>query len=241
MTDRFSSVRPLQEEEREEAPMTFVEACLAGVATVHDVDGWISRWRNTAQALPLFDFLGLTLEEYKRFTMHPQELATIIRQKKKEVPTTDDRPSFDEIYMGMAFMLARRSTCLRKSGVDGHPMRVGCVITTFDRRRVVAIGYNGNASGLPNRCDDPDAPGACGDLHAEENATISCTEPRATEKVLYSTHLPCVMCAKRIIQLGGVKKVFYAKPYRVTKSLDLFDTVGIECVQLNVGSGGESP
>lgn len=147
---------------------------------------------------------------------------------------TDDRPSFDEIYMGMAFQLARRSTCLRKSGVDGHPMKVGCVIASADFRRVISVGFNGNASGLPNRCDDPDAPGACGCIHSEANAIVSCTEPRATEKVLYCTHLPCIACAKLILQIGGVKRVVYAKPYRVTKSLDIFSSVGIVHEQLDL-------
>ena len=55
------------------------------------------------------------------------------------------RPTFDEVYMAFARSIALRSTCLRK--------QVGTVITSVDHRRVLAIGYNGNASGLPNICD----------------------------------------------------------------------------------------
>ena len=64
-----------------------------------------------------------------------------------------DRPTFQEIYMKMAIEMSRRSTCVR--------LQVGCIITSVDFRRVVSVGYNGNASGLPNECDS-ETPGACG-------------------------------------------------------------------------------
>lgn len=63
------------------------------------------------------------------------------------------RPSFEEINMRYAELLAQRSTCAR--------LQVGCVIASVDFRKVLAVGYNGNASGLPNRCDST-TPGACG-------------------------------------------------------------------------------
>lgn len=133
------------------------------------------------------------------------------------------RPSFGEVFMRFAFDLAERSTCSR--------LKVGCVIASVDHRRVYAIGYNGNASGLANGCDS-DIPGQCGDLHAEENAAISCSVDRSTPKLVYSTHLPCVMCAKRLINLGGVQRVIYAEEYRSTDSLKLFERVGIQTMKL---------
>lgn len=105
-------------------------------------------------------------------------------------------------------------------------MQVGCVITSMDYRKILAWGYNGNASGLSNRCDSTE-PGACGCLHAEENAVINCDVPRDTPKIVFCTHLPCVMCAKRLINLGGVKTVFYHHDYRIRKSIELFDSVYI--------------
>lgn len=134
------------------------------------------------------------------------------------------RPSFEQIYMQLAHTLAERSTCTR--------MNVGTVITSTDFRKVLAVGYNGNAAGLPNTCDRNEA-GNCGCLHSEENAVINCDSPRATEKIVFVTHLPCVACAKRLINLGGVKKVYYRNTYRSTESLDLFKTVGIEIAQLS--------
>lgn len=132
------------------------------------------------------------------------------------------RPSFEEVYMQFAETIARRSTCKR--------LAVGTVITTTDYRKVLAVGYNGNASGLSNSCDREE-PGNCGCLHSEENAVINCDAPRHTGKYVFVTHLPCVACAKRLINMGNVRKVIYKNDYRKTCSLDLLESVGIEIKQ----------
>jgi dCMP deaminase len=106
------------------------------------------------------------------------------------------------------------------------------VITSTDYRKVLAVGYNGNATGLPNRCDR-DEPGNCGCLHSEENAVINCDSPRIVDKLVFVTHLPCVSCAKRLINLGNVRKVFYAEDYRLRDSLDVLRSAGIEVEQLD--------
>jgi dCMP deaminase len=129
-----------------------------------------------------------------------------------------DRPSFEVIYMDLAFSLARRSTCKR--------LNVGTVITSTDFRKVLAVGYNGNATGLPNGCDR-DEPGNCGCLHSEENAVINCDSPRFIEKLVFVSHMPCAACAKRLINLGNVRKIYYAREYRTRTSLELFAAVGI--------------
>ncbi len=136
------------------------------------------------------------------------------------------RPGFEEIYMRLAITLGERSTCSR--------LQVGTVITSTDFRKVLAVGYNGNAAGLPNRCDR-DAPGDCGCLHSEENAVINCDSPRYVEKLVFVTHLPCVMCAKRLINLGNVRSVFYGREYRSRESIALFEEVGIEVIRFPSG------
>jgi len=141
---------------------------------------------------------------------------------------TPARPSFETIYLRLARELAARSTCKR--------LQVGTVITSTDFRKVLAVGYNGNATGLPNTCDR-DEPGNCGCLHSEENAVINCDAPRQVEKVVFVTHLPCVACAKRLINLGNVKTVVYAADYRLRDSLDLLRKVGIEVRQLDPDAG----
>ena len=136
------------------------------------------------------------------------------------------KPTFAEVYMEFAKLIARRSTCKR--------LQVGTVITTTDYRKVLAVGYNGNASGLPNTCDR-DEPGNCGCLHSEENAAINCDAPRQTDKFVFVTHLPCMACAKRLINLGNVRKVIFWKDYRNQDSLDILRTVGIEVEQFQAG------
>lgn len=136
-----------------------------------------------------------------------------------------DRPSFEQVYMDFAESIARRSTCNR--------LQVGTVITTTDYRKVLAVGYNGNATGFPNCCDS-DEPGNCGCLHSEENAVINCDSPRHVEKYIFVTHLPCIMCAKRIVNLGNVKKVVYKSDYRIADSVEALRKAGIEVERLCV-------
>jgi dCMP deaminase len=133
------------------------------------------------------------------------------------------RPRFEDIYMRLALLMSERSTCTR--------LAVGAVITTTDFRRVLAVGYNGNASGFPDTCDCA-TPGACGCLHAEENACINCTEPRSTPKVVFTTHLPCRMCAKRLINLGNVVRVYYRNDYRLRDGAEALSQAGIPCEHL---------
>lgn len=137
------------------------------------------------------------------------------------------RPSFEEIYMKLANTLSLRSTCDR--------LQVGTVITSIDYRKVLAVGYNGNASGLKNQCDQ-NIPGQCGCLHSEENAVINCDSPRQVEKIVFVTHHPCLLCVKRLINLGNVKKIFYLHDYRNTSGADLLKEVGIEIQQLSMPS-----
>jgi dCMP deaminase len=133
------------------------------------------------------------------------------------------RPSFQRIYLDLANTLAKRSTCNR--------LAVGTVITSTDYRKVLAVGYNGNATGLHNGCDR-DEPGNCGCLHSEENAVINCDAPRQVEKYVFVTHLPCVQCAKRLINLGNVKAIFYGQEYRVKDSIEVLKSVGIQVEQV---------
>jgi dCMP deaminase len=132
------------------------------------------------------------------------------------------RPGFPDIYLQLAQNLSARSTCCR--------LQVGTVITSTDFRKVLAVGYNGNATGLPNQCDRDEA-GNCGCLHSEENAVINCDSPRHVEKIVFVTHLPCMQCAKRLINLGNVKAVYYIHEYRIRTSVELLRSAGIEVCQ----------
>lgn len=127
--------------------------------------------------------------------------------------------------MTLALTIAKRSTCKR--------LNVGTVITSTDYRKVLALGYNGSASGMPNACER-DEPGNCGCLHSECNACINCDVPRYVEKIVFVTHLPCTTCAKMLINLGNVTTIYYKNSYRDTSSTDLFKRANIELEQIEV-------
>jgi dCMP deaminase len=129
------------------------------------------------------------------------------------------RPSFESIYTALALGLSLRSTCRR--------LNVGTVITSFDHRYVFGVGYNGNAVGLPNDCDS-EVPGSCGCIHSEENAIINCKASRGEPKNVYMTHSPCMGCAKKLINLGGVIVVRYINEYRKTDAIELLRSQGID-------------
>jgi dCMP deaminase len=123
--------------------------------------------------------------------------------------------------MGLAETIAKRTTCVR--------LGVGCVIATPDFRKILSWGYNGNVTGGPNSCDRTGeaAVGNCGCIHAETNAIVKCDAPPYVDKVVFCTYLPCVACSKLIIQLGGVKEVYYRNDYRIKESLVWLYNAGI--------------
>ena len=124
-----------------------------------------------------------------------------------------------EVYMRMAEELGKRSTCTR--------LQVGTVITDQRLENVLAIGYNGNARGLPNRCDSA-VPGNCGCIHSEMNALVK-APGSVRDKVVFISASPCVMCAKLIIN-SGVTHVFYRKAYRDPSGIEVLAQGGVEPV-----------
>jgi dCMP deaminase len=133
------------------------------------------------------------------------------------------RPSMDTIFMTLAGLIARRSTCER--------LKVGCVIVDAEKIRVLSIGYNGNYTGGPNKCDSLE-PGKCGCLHAEDNACVK-LDYREPVKIAYVTHLPCKICAKRLVN-AGVTKVYYNNTYRYTEGLKVLKKAKVKIKQLQL-------
>jgi dCMP deaminase len=132
-----------------------------------------------------------------------------------EEPQLERIPLY-EVYMRMAEELAKRSTCMR--------LQVGTVVTDARLENVVAIGYNGNARGLPNRCDST-VPGHCGCIHSEVNALVK-APGGIRDKVVFVTDSPCVGCAKLMIN-SGVTHVFYRRPYRDPAGVELLAHSGV--------------
>lgn len=149
---------------------------------------------------------------------HPLNLLTV--EEGDAIPRVDvERPPLYEVYMRMAEELAKRSTCAR--------LRVGTVLTDAHLENVVAIGYNGNARGFPNRCDSPE-PGRCGCIHSEQNALVK-APGHLRDKVAFVTASPCVACAKLMVQ-ANVSHFFFRDVYRDPAGLDVLREAGIHTV-----------
>jgi dCMP deaminase len=130
------------------------------------------------------------------------------------------RPPLFEVYMRMAEELAKRSTCSR--------LQVGTVLTDASLEHVLAIGYNGNVRGFPNRCDSDEA-GRCGCIHSEMNALVK-SPGEVPDKVAFVTASPCVMCAKLMIQ-AKVSHLFYRNAYRDPAGLEVLERAGVVTVR----------
>lgn len=132
------------------------------------------------------------------------------------------RPSWDEIWMNVAFEIQRRS-------VDTK-CKVGCIIVTADNTQVLAVGYNGDEKGGGNERESQEA-GESGFIHAEDNALIKCDYNNPKRKKMYVTISPCRMCAKKIIN-ADIDVVIYAEEYRHDPSgIELLRNAGIQIYQ----------
>jgi dCMP deaminase len=134
----------------------------------------------------------------------------------------DDRPSKPIMFMQIAAVVSQRASCRRR--------KVGAIITDDELLTVLAIGYNGNAKGLPNTCDS-DIPGECGCIHAEVNALIKAPYHQGF-LVLFSTTAPCPDCAKLILN-SRVRKIYYMHEYRTLEGRLLLASEGLTIIQLS--------
>lgn len=145
-----------------------------------------------------------------------------------------DRPSWDQWFMEIAQVVAKRATCARK--------HVGAVIVLGNN--IVATGYNGSARGAEH-CSGPRGIGhemkmiegreSCvRTLHAESNALDKAGWDRCLGATIYVTVIPCYDCAKRIDN-AGIQRVVYGEyyPSRNTELvLEYFKGAGVEVLEL---------
>ncbi|MCD6572291.1 MAG: dCMP deaminase family protein [Thermoplasmata archaeon] len=127
----------------------------------------------------------------------------------------EERPSFDDYFVEMAHVVAKRSTCLRR--------KVGALLVKD--RHILSTGYNGAPKGLKH-CSETGClreqlgipPGErheiCRGLHAEQNAIIQAAVFGVSIKdsTLYCTNAPCSVCAKMLIN-AGVKEIIFEDEY----------------------------
>ncbi len=148
----------------------------------------------------------------------------------------DDRPTWDEYFMEMAEVTAKRSTCLRR--------HVGAVIV--QDKHIIATGYNGAPRGIEH-CGEREGgclreqlgiPSGekhelCRALHAEQNAIIqAATLGQSVEgATIYVTNQPCVICAKMLIN-AGIEKIIVKEGYPDELAVEILEEAGIKIVML---------
>lgn len=141
-----------------------------------------------------------------------------------------ERPSWDEYFMDIASLVAKRSTCMRR--------RVGAVMVK--QKNILTTGYNGTPSGITH-CDvtgclreQLNVPSGerhelCRGLHAEQNAIIQAARHgvNISDSTLYCTNSPCIICTKMLIN-AGIRKIIYLEGYSDKLSMEMLEEAGIE-------------
>jgi len=147
--------------------------------------------------------------------------------------THGKRPSWDSYFMQMAQVVAGRSTCLRR--------QVGAVMVKD--KQILSTGYNGSPSGLQH-CDEVgclrqslgvpsgERHEICRAVHAEQNALVQAAKHGVaiTGADLYTTHQPCVLCTKLLIN-AGIKRVIYRHSYPDQLAVKMAKEAGLSLVE----------
>jgi dCMP deaminase len=146
------------------------------------------------------------------------------------------RPSWPEYFMAITRLVARRSTCLRRS--------VGAIVVKH--KRILATGYNGAPAGL-RHCgevgclrENSSVPSGmrhelCRGLHAEQNVIIQAAYHGIAIQgaTLYCTNKPCVICSKMLIN-AGIEAIYYEEGYEDLLSDQMFLEAGLKVERLNL-------
>ena len=146
-----------------------------------------------------------------------------------------NRPGWDEYFLDIAQLVARRSTCLRR--------QVGALIVKD--RRILATGYNGTPAGITH-CDvtgclreklgipSGERHELCRGLHSEQNALLQAAlyGISVKESMLYCTNQPCIICAKMLIN-AGIREIVIADGYPDKMAREFLDEAGIKVRRAN--------
>ena len=141
-----------------------------------------------------------------------------------------DYISWDEYFMGVAMLAARRS--------KDPNTQVGACIVSQDNI-IISTGYNG----MPKGCSDDLFPwDRSGEetkypyvVHAELNAILNANGRDLRGSRLYVALFPCNECAKALIQAGVKRVVYLSDKYKDSDSTiaskQIFDGCGVEYKQ----------
>jgi dCMP deaminase len=147
----------------------------------------------------------------------------------------DERPSWETYFMDIAELVAKRSTCLRRS--------VGAVVVKD--KRVLSTGYNGAPMKVSHcrvtgcmreqmKIPSGERHELCRGIHAEQNAIIQAAYHGVSIKKadLYCTNLPCSICAKMIIN-AGIRTIYYLSGYADAMSEEMLTEAGVDVLPLD--------
>ncbi|NLC76404.1 MAG: cytidine deaminase [Clostridia bacterium] len=139
------------------------------------------------------------------------------------------RPTWDEYFLEITHLVAKRSTCLRR--------QVGAVLVKD--KRILTTGYNGSPSGLAHcsqtgclrekmKIPSGERNELCRGVHAEQNALVQAALHGVNVQgaTLYVTHQPCVVCAKMLIN-AGIKEIISPGDYPDALARELLEEAGI--------------
>ncbi len=140
--------------------------------------------------------------------------------------------------MSIAHLVAQRSTCLRR--------QVGAVIVK--NKRILATGYNGAPSGVSHcaesgclrrqlRIPAGERHEICRGIHAEQNAIIQAATfgVNISNAVIYTTHQPCFICTKMIIN-AHISHIFFLDEYPDELAVAMLKQAKITCKKLKKDS-----
>lgn len=145
----------------------------------------------------------------------------------------EDHISWDEYFMGVALLAAKRSK-------DPNTQVGACIVNKA--KRILSTGYNG----FPYGCSDDIFPWQReGEdtkykyvVHAELNAILNAHGKSLEGARLYVDLFPCNECTKAIIQSGISEVVYlydkYADTPEIIASKRMLDAAGVRMTQLQL-------
>ena len=146
-----------------------------------------------------------------------------------------DRPSWETYFMDITFLVAKRSTCLRRS--------VGAIIVKD--KRILSTGYNGAPTSIKHCVEtgclreelnvaSGEKHELCRGIHAEQNAIIQAAYHGVSIKgaTLYCTNLPCSICTKMIIN-AGINKICYESGYADSLAEEMLKEAGVDVIKFD--------
>jgi dCMP deaminase len=152
-----------------------------------------------------------------------------------------DRLPWPQYFLRICFLVAERSTCLRR--------KVGAVAVRD--KRILATGYNGAPTNVAHCLDvgclreELGVPSGqrheiCRGLHAEQNVIIQAAVHGVSIKDsdIYCTTQPCLICSKMLANCG-VRNIYFAESYPDDLAEDMLGQAGIRYERMQLETATE--